>query len=1166
MRIDRLDLLRFGHFTDVSLDLSRPGVHVVVGRNEAGKTTAMAAIQQLLFGFPVRSPYAFIHDLRDLSIGAVLRDETNEELEIVRVKRQTGTLRDPHGEVIPDTRLAKYLHDIDHNLFTHLFSVSHDEIVRGGEALLNADGEVGRALFSASRGAASLDAALRALDARAAEIYKSSASNPQLNAAIRQFKEKSELARKLSSSPAEAVTLDRALQAATDAYEATTAARRAKADRRAVLERVRSARPLLASFTAQLDEKLTLERAGKIIDLSVEQQLEDAKNRRATARSQQTTESATVDRLEEQLAALQLDSELTAQADEVEALVAESGGYRQNIADLPALHVRIGEKEREQQKLLESLPPAARQAAEAGKTVTAAQSARVSELIEERHTIQGAVDAVRIRRDDAQQSLEQARERLANAPVPQDTHALTALVEKLKAGGDLESTHEADVQRVNVADANLANELTSLGLDPGQRDNIDSLRVPTIDQIRALGAEFDRLTGLAARYTTDIDEQTNAIETDSEALARLLDEQHPRTQDELAQARTRRDTGWEHVLADWIDHTPDVSSVTEWAQGAPLSVAYADAVAHADQVADDLRADADAVASRAALETSLTEHRVKLNSLTELRGQTRAEIETLQTGWESSWAESTVSPDTPRQMEMWHERFREAAKNAVTLRALKSEVKKSAVAIARSRTDILAALLMLGVTPPQDFSLTALRDYATSIAEAERNVAQSRSTLVETITDLELKESRLQSEVTSAELTVEAWSSSWDKILAQIGLPAQSSPAEATAVLKSLDELSEAKLRGAEYSLRAKGIEKRNKEISTRVTRLIRALPQHQDLLQSDPGVASITLGRRLQEGQAVATEYRATAEEKTKHVRSLRDAEDALAATDLEITTLLASVDLPDEPSLAEAIIRSRQHRTLLERIHESEQSLRQSSGLPVDKITTEVDELATIEIEPEIQEIDASIENLDATLKEQGPRLGELREKRSLLTADGEAADMANEAELALTLVAELGDQYVEILLAKHLLEAEIEEYRKTHQGPILARASELFKSLTLKRYAGLESDTDEKSRPILLARTTANKLLDVNSLSTGTRDQMYLSLRLSALEQVIERRGTIPIVLDDLFVHFDDERTQAGLTVLGDVSRQAQVLLFTHHQQVAAQAQAAIAEGMLTIHQLN
>jgi len=60
-------------------------------------------------------------------------------------------------------------------------------------------------------------------------------------------------------------------------------------------------------------------------------------------------------------------------------------------------------------------------------------------------------------------------------------------------------------------------------------------------------------------------------------------------------------------------------------------------------------------------------------------------------------------------------------------------------------------------------------------------------------------------------------------------------------------------------------------------------------------------------------------------------------------------------------------------------------------------------------------------------------------------------------------------------------------------------------------------------------------------------------------------VPLLLDDLFVHFDDERTQAGLRVLDELSNTVQVLLFTHHERVAEQAKKAIDAPRVTVLQL-
>ena len=67
MRLIRLALERYGAFTDRTVEF-RPDarLHVVLGANEAGKSTALAAVTDLLFGFGKSTPYAFLHDMPQL--------------------------------------------------------------------------------------------------------------------------------------------------------------------------------------------------------------------------------------------------------------------------------------------------------------------------------------------------------------------------------------------------------------------------------------------------------------------------------------------------------------------------------------------------------------------------------------------------------------------------------------------------------------------------------------------------------------------------------------------------------------------------------------------------------------------------------------------------------------------------------------------------------------------------------------------------------------------------------------------------------------------------------------------------------------------------------------------------------------------------------------------
>ena len=139
MRIDRLDLIAFGPFTGAVLDLSggAEGLHLVYGPNEAGKSSALRAIQQLFCGIPHRSTDNFVHKHADMRIGAVLRDRAGAALEVVRRKGTKNTLLGADGKPIddPDARLARLLGGVAPEEFLKKFVIDHAELVGGGKAV-----------------------------------------------------------------------------------------------------------------------------------------------------------------------------------------------------------------------------------------------------------------------------------------------------------------------------------------------------------------------------------------------------------------------------------------------------------------------------------------------------------------------------------------------------------------------------------------------------------------------------------------------------------------------------------------------------------------------------------------------------------------------------------------------------------------------------------------------------------------------------------------------------------------------------------------------------------------------------------------------------------------------------------------------------------------------
>jgi uncharacterized protein YhaN len=79
-----------------------------------------------------------------------------------------------------------------------------------------------------------------------------------------------------------------------------------------------------------------------------------------------------------------------------------------------------------------------------------------------------------------------------------------------------------------------------------------------------------------------------------------------------------------------------------------------------------------------------------------------------------------------------------------------------------------------------------------------------------------------------------------------------------------------------------------------------------------------------------------------------------------------------------------------------------------------------------------------------------------------------------------------------------------------------------------------------------------LEPHELSTGTREQLYLAIRLAYVLHYCTKAEPLPIVLDDVLANFDPGRTRNTLEALGQITERVQVLLFTCHPHVVDLAQ--------------
>ena len=259
MRITRLALDRYGHLSDLALAFPpEVGLHVVLGANEAGKSTALAAVADALFGFPHITPYAFLHATRDLRVGIGLRGEDGRERTFVRIKRNQNDLLDADGAPVAESALAGLLGGVSRERFGRVFGLDAAALRKGGDGHSEGRGDLGESILQAHTGLTGFRALADRLGEEAGRLFGTRHGRRAFHVAVDDHKAAREQLEARVVPPAEfgrARADQERLVAERDA--AATEARALKAER-ARLARIDATAPARAALARDLPELAAL--------------------------------------------------------------------------------------------------------------------------------------------------------------------------------------------------------------------------------------------------------------------------------------------------------------------------------------------------------------------------------------------------------------------------------------------------------------------------------------------------------------------------------------------------------------------------------------------------------------------------------------------------------------------------------------------------------------------------------------------------------------------------------------------------------------------------------------------------------------------------------------------------------------------------------------------
>ncbi len=575
-------------------------------------------------------------------------------------------------------------------------------------------------------------------------------------------------------------------------------------------------------------------------------------------------------------------------------------------------------------------------------------------------------------------------------------------------------------------------------------------------------------------------------------------------------------------------------------------------MASVDELADRLRREADRVNKQANWLAGKAGQERVIEDIRRQLEERKSEEMRLQVKWEALWALCTIDPISPREMFVWLDeliRLRDGVERLHLLRQHTDELE-------RTRDSHIQALKkelqVLGEKLPDSVSLEEVLSIAEQIIDLLVDQERQRLGLDEEIRRLELGLEVEISEHQSADTALEEWRLRWSEAVAELGLGADALPSEVADVLEKLRmvfvKLSEAE----KLQVRIRGVTKDGERFRTQVESLVKQVaPELTDLAVEH---AVVRLNVLLGENRT----RKASRQQIEEQVQQIRDeAEDAAATVEAETSRLQtlcreAQCADPDELVIAECV--SSEHRQLNGEIDSVVRDITEvGEGATLTALEEEAEGVDPDALPGQIEELAHKIEfELVPGQTELAGAKGRGEKELELMDGSDQAADLAQQAQAVLASIQSGTERYMRVKLAAQVLRQQIDRYRRENEGPLIKRAGEYFAVLTTKSFESLCTDLDEKGDPVLLGLRPDGNRVGVEGMSSGTRDQLYLSLRLASLEKYMETSEPMPFIVDDILVQFDDERSEAALKVLGELSQKMQVILFTHHSRLVEQAQ--------------
>lgn len=233
-----------------------------------------------------------------------------------------------------------------------------------------------------------------------------------------------------------------------------------------------------------------------------------------------------------------------------------------------------------------------------------------------------------------------------------------------------------------------------------------------------------------------------------------------------------------------------------------------------------------------------------------------------------------------------------------------------------------------------------------------------------------------------------------------------------------------------------------------------------------------------------------------------------------------------------------------LSDKINESRKIIQTAIGIGsyYDNFIKSISATNPEEIEFQLGQANDEIKGLKADLERKNQAIGGLRTKIEQLSSGEDLLVSQSQIELKKQQLYDYSREWVKLQISLFALEKAISKYEDTRQPGVIKAAEGVFFTITDGTYTAIIKPVDSDELHI---RDSLGISKSVVKMSRGTKEQLYLAMRLGLIGEYEIRSEPMPIITDDILVNFDDDRGPLAIKALEEFSRDRQIIVLTCHK---------------------